>query len=65
MGSYSFEIFIDKDKQYRFRMIAPNGKIILQSEGYHNSKDCIDTINSVKVQAHSAKIVHKYMLNGE
>lgn len=37
MGKQSvnrIEIFIDKKKQFRFRVVAENGETIAQSEGY-------------------------------
>jgi len=39
-----YEVFKDKKKGFRFRLIAPNGEIICQSEGYETKQACIDTI---------------------
>ena len=43
-----FEIFYDKAKEYRFRLIAPNGEIILASEGYKSKDSCKKGIASVR-----------------
>jgi uncharacterized protein YegP (UPF0339 family) len=44
-----FEIFKSKaNHQWYFRLVASNGRIIAQSEGYHNREDCIDTITSIR-----------------
>jgi len=52
-----FEIFIDKKKKYRFRLIAPNGEIVCQSEGYNTKQACKDTITVLPRYAAEAKIV--------
>lgn len=44
-----FQVFKDVSSQYRWRMVAANGRIIAVSgEGYHNKKDCTDAIDLVK-----------------
>ena len=40
-----------KDNQFYFVLKAPNGKTILQSEGYKTRGGCIIGINSVKRNA--------------
>ena len=40
-----------KDDQYYFTLNAPNGKTILQSEGYKTRGGCINGIDSVKRNA--------------
>ena len=54
---YKFEVYKDDAGEWRFRMIAPNGKIIAVGEGYHNKQDCIGTIDSIKVNALSADVI--------
>ena len=56
---YQFEIFRDKVGKYRFRLVAPNGKIILASEGYTQKHDCLDTVKSIKENAKDAEIVER------
>lgn len=49
--SGSFEIFKDKVGEYRFRLKATNGEIILASEGYKAKSGCKNGIASVKKNA--------------
>jgi uncharacterized protein YegP (UPF0339 family) len=51
-----FEIFLDKEKKFRFRLKAPNGEIICQSEGYESKQACKDTIVALPEYALKAKI---------
>jgi len=32
------------NRQWWFHVVAANGEIVAQSEGYKNKKDCLDTI---------------------
>jgi len=52
-----FEIFQDKNKEFRFRLKAINGEIVLQSEGYKTKDDAKDTINKIGELASLAEIV--------
>jgi len=54
---YKFEIFKDKKDEFRFRMVAPNGQIIANSEGYTQKQSCLDTIDSIQRNAADAEIV--------
>ena len=51
-----FEVFLDKAGEYRFRLKARNGEIILASEGYKEKKSCLNGIESVKKNAPDAEI---------
>ena len=42
-----FEIFQDKQKLYRFRLVAPNGQIIATGQGYKSKESCKKGIESV------------------
>lgn len=44
----TFEIYKDQRDEYRFRLKARNGEIILRSEGYTTKANCVKGINSVK-----------------
>ena len=44
----SFEIYKDKAEEYRFRLKASNGEIILSSEGYSSKAGAMNGIVSVK-----------------
>ena len=53
-----FEVYKSaKDSQWRFRMIARNGKNIGMSEGYKRRSDCTRTISSIKATAVLADVV--------
>jgi uncharacterized protein YegP (UPF0339 family) len=44
-----FEVYQSgKNKEFRFRLKADNGQIILSSEGYTNKASCLNGIESVK-----------------
>jgi uncharacterized protein YegP (UPF0339 family) len=52
-----FHIFKDKGGDFRWRLVAPNGKIIADSaEGYTTKQACQDGIASVKRYAGAAEI---------
>lgn len=53
---YTFEVFKDKKKEWRFRLVAPNGEIIAQGEGYKNKKDCLSTVESIQENARHTTI---------
>jgi len=46
-----FEVYKDKAGEYRFRLKATNGQVILASEGYTNKSGCSNGIDSVKKNA--------------
>ncbi|WP_412564322.1 YegP family protein [Thalassobius sp. MITS945101] len=46
-----FEIYEDKAGEYRFRLKAGNGEIILASEGYKQKASCENGVASVKKNA--------------
>ena len=52
-----FVIFKDSRRQYRFRLVAPNNKIIAVSESYTSKAGCINGIRSVRRNAPRAEIV--------
>lgn len=44
-----FYIFVDANRQWRWRLVAGNNRIIANSgEGYFNKADCLAAINLVK-----------------
>ena len=43
-----FEVYKDKAEEYRFRLKASNGQIVLSSEGYSAKAGCMNGIESVK-----------------
>lgn len=51
-----FTISKSKNGEYYFTLRARNGQVIAQSETYHNRKDCIKTIKSIRCKAFFATI---------
>ena len=49
--SAKFEIFLGSNRQYYFRLKAPNGEKILASEGYTTKANCQNGIQSVKIHS--------------
>ncbi len=46
-----FELYKDKAGEFRFRLKASNGQVILASEGYKQQAGAMNGINSVKKNA--------------
>jgi hypothetical protein len=46
-----FEVFTGADEQWYFRLRAPNGEVILASEGYHTEQGALGGIEAVKKNA--------------
>lgn len=51
-----FEVYTDKGGEFRFRLKATNGQIIVVSEGYKAINSCMNGIESVKKNAPDAKL---------
>ena len=51
-----FEIFKDVVGKFRFRLIAQNGEIIAESQGYESKEGCQKGIASVRENASKAEI---------
>jgi uncharacterized protein YegP (UPF0339 family) len=56
MKTGKFEIFKDNKKEYRFRLVSSNGRIIAQSEGYKSKAGVQGGIKAVKHMAPLAPI---------
>ena len=55
------EFYIDKKKEYRWRLIASNGRIIADSgEGYTTFQNCGKGFNSVISHAEDAERIKKF-----
>ena len=52
-----WEIYTDKAGEFRFRLKARNGEIILASEGYAQKAGCKNGIESVRKNAADSEIV--------
>lgn len=59
LGNPKFEVYQDKGKKYRFRLISSNGKNIGHSEGYNTLNACKNGIASVKKNCKSAVVNEK------
>ena len=51
-----WEIYNDKAGEFRFRLKASNGEIILASQGYSSKASCKNGIESVKTNAPEAEV---------
>ncbi|MBQ7153443.1 MAG: YegP family protein [Clostridia bacterium] len=52
-----YELYLDKAKEYRFRLVASNGNNILASQGYTTKGACLNGIKSIQANAPGAAIV--------
>jgi hypothetical protein len=52
----AIEIFKDKDRQFRFRIKAPNGEIIATGEAYKTKQACQDTLKVLGAYVTNAKV---------
>ena len=52
-----YELFKGKDGLWYFRLVAPNGKIISNGEGYTTKRKCKHGIKANKKYAANAKVV--------
>lgn len=57
MAEPKFKVYKDAKGEYRFRLVAPNGKIIAVSEGYASKAGCVNGVESVKTNTQKAEIV--------
>jgi uncharacterized protein len=51
-----FELYQDKQGQYRFRLKAGNGQSIATGEGYTTKKAALNGIESIRKNAPEAKL---------
>ena len=52
-----FQVYVDRQGFYRFRLKARNGEIIATSEGYKAKNSCLNGIESVRKNAPEAAVV--------
>lgn len=52
-----FELYQDKAGEYRFRLKAKNGEIVVTGEGYKAKAGCLNGIDSIKRNAPDAPVV--------
>lgn len=56
-ASPKFEVYRDAAGQFRFRLKAQNGEIVLASEGYTAKASCEHGISSVRKNAVNALVI--------
>ena len=54
-----FEIYVDKAGEFRFRLKARNGEIIVTGEGYKAKDSCLNGIDSIGRHAPEAALVEE------
>ena len=54
-----FEIYQDRKKEWRFRLRAPNGKIIAHGEGYASKRNVLLGIDAIRNYANDSVILLK------
>ncbi len=59
MKNSKFEVFRDKQNQLRFRLVAKNGRIIAQSEGYKTRSGVLGGVKAVKNSANTPIVTIK------
>ena len=52
-----FEMYLDKAGEYRFRLRAKNGEIIVTGESYKAKAGCLNGIDSIKRNAPESPVV--------
>jgi len=55
----------EKNDEWYFHLVAPNGEIIAQSEGYTSKDGCIKGAEAVKKYAQTAEILEKEVEDDE
>jgi len=66
MPNNKFQTYKDRAGKFRFRLLAGNSQVILQSEGYNAKAACNNGINSVKKNGtNKDKFVIKESKNGK
>jgi len=57
MSESKFEVFKDKAGEFRFRLKAANGEIILASQAYTQKHNCLKGIESIKEHSGDAEVL--------
>lgn len=52
-----FELYVDAQRKYRFRLKAANGEIIAVGESYESKHGALNGIDSIKRNAADAPVV--------
>ncbi len=54
-----FEVYVDKAGEFRFRLKAKNGQIIVTGEGYKAKNSCLNGIESIRKNSDSDIVVEE------
>ncbi len=54
-----FEVYVDKAGEFRFRLKAKNGQIIVTGEGYKAKSSCLNGIESIRKNSDSDIVVEE------
>jgi uncharacterized protein YegP (UPF0339 family) len=60
-----FVVYLDRSKQFRFRLVAPNGEIIASGESYETRASCLKGIKSIQKNAPVAPIIDETVKKDE
>lgn len=52
-----FEVFQDKSKEYRYRLVLGDEKLAISGRGYKSKAEIMKVIDAVKKEASKAKVV--------
>jgi len=56
---HKIDVFFAKDKDWRWRLVAPNGKIVLQGEGHESPSKAVRAVTAAQAAFGDADIVIK------
>lgn len=56
MSAYRFVVFQGADGQWYWQLVAPNGEITAQSEGYTREADARRAIRTIKANVERAEV---------
>lgn len=54
-----FEVFKDKTGHFRFRLKSQTGEIVLSSDAYASKQNCMNGIESVRLNAVNSRVVEE------
>jgi hypothetical protein len=54
--AYKFEIYTDKNGEYRFRFVAPNKEIMFSGQAYKRKQSALSAIESIKQNTQRAEV---------
>lgn len=52
-----YPVTVNGGNQWRWRLVADNGRILASGESFHNRQDCVDSVNLVMDTNRQTKFV--------